>query len=322
MTIQANIKQILGVSLVSFAVLASQQALAAPSISDVYNNVTNARKQAAAAKNSLTNTVVPKLKAIESKVNEIPAKLDALPDPAYILGQSKNLIEDNVIRVTDELQRVNNDFQYFKGDNCEAGTPCNSLRQRLLGIYRGLKGIQDTLPGYDVLPVPDTLFTDPKETAILNLPPMVLYGLNTVTGPLNGLDRVEDLSQWVDQLRLYTLKPVEEDGNYRLPTAECQALEQSIVTDNAHFSNMKDLIGKVEIVTYLMAEIMPKDFTINAWVGTSIPNPALPVAVFMNKQSKDFQELIDKELEARGEQVKKCRAQEFRSDVRAVLGIN
>lgn len=318
----------MGSAVLGMAVMVPQQA-SAVSLNDIWNKVNQARtyaaqarSYAASASSAINGVVTDKLNNIESKVNEIPAKLDALPDPAFVLGASKNFIEDNVIRITDELARVRTEFQTFKGDNCDAGTECRELRNRLLGIYRGLNGIRDTLPGYDVLPAPLSNMPDPKEMAIQNIPPLVLFGLNSVTGPLNGLDRVEDLAQWADQLRFYTLMPIEEDGAYKLPKAECHALEASITTDNEHFSNMKDVIGKVELVTYLMSEIMPKDVVINAWVGTSIPNPALPVSVFMNKQSKDFQALIEKELEARGEQIKACRAQAFREDVRAALGIN
>ena len=321
MTIQKNIKKVLGITIIGFSSMASTQA-SAVSLSDIWNKVNQARTYAAQARNygasintEIKGNITNKLTDIQSKVDQIPAKLDALPDPAFVLGSSKEFIENNVIRITDDLQRVRADFQAFKGENCGAGTPCGNLRDRLLGIYRGLNSIKDKLPGFDVLPSPSAFMADPKELAIQNMPPMVLFGLNTLTGQLDGLDRMETIAQWVDGLRFYKLMPIEEDDAYRLPVAECNTLETSIKTDNAIFNETKDLIGKVEIVTYLMQEIMPKDITINAWVGTSIPNPALPVAVMMNKISADFDELLEMELSSRKQQVKGCRTQAFRTQM-------
>jgi len=215
--------------------------------------------------------------------------------------------------VTDELDRVLGEFQGFKGDDCSAGTQCNELRNQLLGILQGLKGIKDVVPGYDILPKPG--FTDPREIAIEKLPPLVLYGLNTLTGPMNGLDSMEDFAQWVDTLRFYTLRPIEEDNSYRLPQAECDVLEASISTDNDKFNQMKDTMEKIEMVTRMMKDIIPKDIVINAWVGTSLPNPALPVTVFMNSLSGDFKKLVEEELAARKSQVKGCRTQAYRTAV-------
>lgn len=317
MTITTNMRNTLSAAVLGMAIIVPQQA-SAGLLNSVYSKANAAYVKASqtltqvkVVKN-VVNSVNIKIDNMQAKIDAIPAKLDALPDPAFVLGNARNFIEDNVIRVTDELDRVRNEFQTFKGDGCNSGSPCGNLRDQLLAIHRGLNGIKDTLPGYDILPSPSV---DPKEIAIQNLPPMVLFGLNSLTGPLDGLDRMEALSQWVDGLRFYALRPIEEDDTYRLPVAECNALESSINTDNEKFNDMKDIMGKVEIVTHLMQEIMPKDIVINAWVGTSIPNPALPVAVFMNKISSDFDELLEKELEARKEQVKGCRTQAFRTAV-------
>jgi len=324
MTIKANIRNTLSVAVLGMTIMAPQQA-SAGLLNNVYSKANAAYVKASqtltqvnVVKN-VVNSVNTKIDNMQAKINTIPAKLDALPDPAFVLGNAKSFIEDNVIRVTDELDRVRTEFQQFKGDNCGAGTDCGALRGRLLGIYRGLNGIRDTLPGYDILPAPGSLFADPKEMAIENLPPMVLFGLNTLTGRLDGLDRVEDMAQWIDGLRLYKIKPVEEDEFYRLPQAECSTLEASIKTENAQFTQMKDIIEKVGKVTYFMKEIMPKTIVINAWVGTSLPNPALPVSVFMHKMSKDFKELLELELDARKDQVKQCRQQAFKNDVQDKL---
>lgn len=71
-----------------------------------------------------------------------------------------------------------------------------------------------------------------------------------------------------------------------------------------------------------MKEILAKDIVINAWVGASIPNPSLPAAVYINQISADFNELLDKEIQARRIQVKACLTQIYREDVLGALGIN
>lgn len=324
MTTKTNIRNTLTAAILGMTIMAPQQA-SAGLLNNVYNKANAAYIKASQtlSKVNVVQTVVNrvdgKIDKIQANIAQIPAKLDALPDPAFVLGNARSFIEDNVIRVTDELDRVRTEFQLFKGDNCSAGTDCAALRARLLGIYNGLNGIRDTLPGYDILPAPGSLFADPKEMAIKNLPPLVLFGLNTLTGRLDGLDRVEDMAQWIDGLRLYKIKPVEEDESYRLPQSECSTLEASIKTENAQFTEMKDIIEKTGKVTYFMKEIMPKTIVINAWVGTSLPNPALPVSVFMNKMAKDFKELLELELDARKDQVKQCRQQAFKNDVQAKL---
>lgn len=64
---------------------------------------------------------------------------------------------------------------------------------------------------------------------------------------------------------------------------------------------------------------VPKDIVINATVGTSIPNPILSVMVLGKRMATDFEEMRDKELEERGNLVKKGRGQQFRNDVHSKL---
>ena len=83
---------------------------------------------------------------------------------------------------------------------------------------------------------------------------------------------------------------------------------------------MQETMARIEIVTRMLKDIMPKDIVINAWVGTSLPNPALPVAVLMNSVSADFDELLEKEIVARRVQVKACRTQGFRDTMLGSIG--
>ena len=325
MTIRNSMKTIISTAAMAVTLISPTQA-SAVTLSNIWGKLLDARLYAAqgrnyanAANGAVRNSVVPVLNDVQGKVNQIPALVDNMPDIGYILGNSKNFVEDNVIRITNDLQAIVNDFNSFKGDNCNAGTECDALRQKLLGIYRGLNGIKDTLPGYDILPNPG--INDPKEMALQRMPPMVLFGLNSLTGRMDGLDNIAEFATWVDTLRFYAIRPIEENSNYSLPDAECSTLESSIKTENTQFIQMKESMEKVELITGMMKEIMPKDIVINAWVGTSIPNPALPVSVYMNSISGDFKELLEKELDARKKQVKACRTQAYRNKVKAALGI-
>lgn len=127
------------------------------------------------------------------------------------------------------------------------------------------------------------------------------------------------VSVWLGELRFYTRQPIEENLQYRLPVAECAQLEGSIDSDNEIFARMTAVMSNVEKISGIAADIMPKDIVINFWVGTSTPNPILPVMVLSNHLASDFIVVIEGELEERGKLVKACRTQGFRDDVQDKL---
>ncbi len=308
----------------------------AASINDVYNMLKQTRTYTLDARSQATysaryalqsrNTITEIRDALEPRVynrlDHLQQQLDKLPDPQVVLGNGKAWVDDGLTQISSNLAMVQQDFNQFKGDDCGSGTQCDNLRQRLIGIYSGLNSIRYKLPQYDMLPTPDQFGIDPKKRAIENMPPVMLFGLHSLTGDLETLDKAEQLSNWVEGLRFYALDPVQEDEFYQLDRNECEVLEASIKSDNTHFSNIADTTGKIELVSQLMKEILPKDIVINAWVGTSIPNPSLPAAVYINQISSDFNQLLEKEVTARRTQVKACRTQLYRQDVKTALGIH
>lgn len=305
-----NVKQLISVTLLGIAITLSGPASAGlfdKAKSTVSKGVTTLGKAA------------PKPPSPQKLIAKIDAVLNSMPKPREILGGAQQTVFGTVADAAKQVKKLGADIKTFKGDDCSGRSDCRVLKDRLLGIYRGLRGIRDVVPGYDILPDPAALVGDPVEGLIKAIPPIALYGLNVVVGRMDNLNNIENFSQWIDELHFYKLQPIEEDNFYRLPQEECDALEYSIYNDNEKFNAMKNAMDQVSLVTYMAMSVVPNDIVINAWVGTNIPNPIYPVLVLMNKQSKDFGELLDAELEARRTQVKQCRQQVFKQEVNEKL---
>lgn len=251
------------------------------------------------------------LAKVKAKVGE------RLPGGGGILKHAHEIIEEHVIQAVDQAMDMSRDVKRFKGPGCEPGqrSDCSDLKRRLKGIYTNLRGIADTLPGYDFLP-PVASRVDPLGKMIDRIPAAPLFGMSLVFGKLEILDELEMVSAWVDELHFYSLVPIEEDVFYRLGEEDCADLEVAILADNEKFDRMESLMATTSTVAGMAADILPKDIKITVvGEGSAVPNPVLPVMVLSEQISSDFAEFLEEELEVRGKLVKKCRSQQFRADV-------
>ncbi len=273
------------------------------------------------------SVVATKVKAAPAKLNpanileKIEKKIDSLPKPFEVLGDAKETIDETIQQTVGQIKEMSGDMKRFKGAGCDIrqNSECSVLKRRLKGIYTNLRGIRDIVPGYDFLPDPASRGIDPMGNMIDKIPAPALFGMSSIFQNLTVLDDLEMISVWIDQLRFYTLVPVEEDLFYRLPQEECDTLEHSILADNEIFDRMMKVMNVTAKISGIAADILPRDITVVVAGGTAIPNPILPVMVLSENMSSDFHEFLEKELEERGKLVKKCRTQQFRNDTQYKL---
>ena len=250
-------------------------------------------------------------------VAKIKAKVAERPRAGGVIKKAKEVLEEHVIDAVDQAIDLHHDLQRFKGPGCDPGqrSECSALKRRLKGIYTNLRGIADTLPGYEFLS-PVAARVDPLGKMIDRMPPASRYGMSLVFGRLEILDELEMVSRWVDELHFYSIVPIEEDVFYRLGEEDCASLENAILADNEKFDRMQSLMTTTKTVARVAVDVLPKDIKLTiVGEGTAVPNPVLPVMVLAEQISSSFAEFLEKELETRGKLVKQCRAQFFREDV-------